>query len=187
MLGLSQNCCTMPSFTYDDAGLTLTKGFEGLSLSAYADQGGVWTIGYGHTGPGVHAGLIITQEQADAFLESDVAAAVTAVNRLVTSAINQNQFDALVDFAFNLGIAALSQSTLLRDVNTGNFAAAGPQFLLWDHVHGVVVPGLLRRRQAEETLFNTPVPPAALPPDAPASPPADDADGADATDDTTPE
>jgi lysozyme len=176
----------MPSFSYDDAGLKLTKSFEGLSLSAYADQGGVWTIGYGHTGPGVHAGLTITQEQADAFLESDVAAAVTAVNRLVTSAINQNQFDALVDFAFNLGVASLSQSTLLRDVNAGNFAAAGPQFLLWDHVHGVVVPGLLRRRQAEETLFNTPVAPPAPPPAAPAAPqvadtdPTDDAEEPDA-------
>jgi len=150
----------MPSFTYDNAGLSLTKNFEGLRLSAYADQGGVWTIGYGHTGPGVHAGLTITEDQAAAFLESDVAAAVTAVNRLVTSEINQNQFNALVDFAFNLGVAALSQSTLLREVNASNFSAAGPQFLLWDHCAGVVVPGLLRRRQAEAQLFATPIAPA---------------------------
>jgi lysozyme len=165
----------MPSFLYDDTGLTLTKTFEGLSLSAYADQGGVWTIGYGHTGQGVHAGLTITQDQAEAFLESDVAGAVTGVNRLVTAEINQNHFDALVDFAFNLGVAALATSTLLRDVNAGDFTSAAPQFLLWDHCKGVVVPGLLRRRQAEQTLFTTPVAAAATPPAAPA-PPADDTD-----------
>jgi lysozyme len=145
----------MANFTYGAAGLALTKSFEGLELSAYPDQGGVWTIGYGHTGPGVHAGLVITQDQADTFLESDVAGAVTAVNRMVTAKINQNQFDALVDFTFNLGCANLSQSTLLRYVNAGEFGLAAAQFLLWDHVCGRVVPGLLRRRQAEMELFQT--------------------------------
>ena len=146
----------MCNFTYDSTGLTLTKTFEGCVLAAYADQGGVWTIGYGHTGPSVHAGMTITQEQAEIFLESDVAAAVHAVNRLVTAPINQNQFNALVDFAFNLGIAALANSTLLRDINAGNFTSAAPQFLVWDHCRGVVNAGLLRRRQAEQTLFSQP-------------------------------
>ena len=66
----------MANFTYGDAGLALTKNFEGCVLTAYADQGGVWTIGYGHTGPGVHAGLTVTQDQADALLESDIAGSV---------------------------------------------------------------------------------------------------------------
>ena len=145
----------MANLSLSDQGLALTKSFEGLELSAYADQGGVWTIGYGHTGPGVHAGLTITDDHADTFLESDVAGAVTAVNRMVTSTINQNQFDALVDFTFNLGCASLSQSTLLRYVNAGEFDLAAAQFLLWDHVRGVVIPGLLRRRQAEMELFKT--------------------------------
>ncbi len=145
----------MPNFTYSDNGLGLTKKFEGLRLSAYADQVGVWTIGYGHTGQGVHAGLTITQDQADAFLESDVAGSVACVNRLVTSEINQNQFDALVDFVFNLGCASLASSTLLRYVNSGDFADAAEQFQRWDHAGGVVVPGLLQRRQAEATLFTT--------------------------------
>jgi lysozyme len=149
----------MANFTYSENGLALTKRSEGLELKAYADSGGVWTIGYGHTGPDVHAGLTITQAEADQLLESDVAGAVTAVNRLVTSAINQNQFDALVDFTFNLGAVTLAHSTLLRDVNAGKFGAAGPQFLLWDHVKGTVVPGLLTRREAEEKLFNEPVAP----------------------------
>ena len=147
----------MANFTYGDAGLALTKSFEGCVLTAYADQGGVWTIGHGHTGQGVHAGLTITQDQADTFLESDLAGSVACVNRLVTANINQNQFDAMVDFVFNMGCASLAQSTLLRDVNTGNFADAATQFLRWDHVRGVVVSGLTRRRQAEATLFNAPV------------------------------
>jgi len=147
----------MANFTYSDTGLALTKNFESCVLTAYADQGGVWTIGYGHTGPGVHAGLTITQAQADIFLESDVSGAVTCVNKLATAKINQNQFDALVDFVFNLGCASLSISQLLREVNSGNFSDAATQFLRWDHVKGVVVQGLLRRRQAEATLFNTPI------------------------------
>lgn len=144
----------MPNFIYSDNGMNLTKQFEGLRLSAYADQVGVWTIGYGHTGQGVHAGLTITQDLAEAFLASDVAGAVAGVNRLVASAINQNQFDALVDFVFNLGCASLASSTLLRFVNSGDFADATGQFQLWDHAGGVVVPGLLQRRQAEANLFS---------------------------------
>lgn len=144
----------MASLTYGDAGFALTKSFEGLNLVAYADQRGVWTVGYGHTGPGVHAGLTISEEQAEDFLASDVAGAVAGVNRMVNRQVTQNQFDALVDFAFNLGCASLAQSTLLRFVNAGDFAAAAREFLLWDHVDGEVIPGLLLRRQAEMDLFN---------------------------------
>src|SRR5208282_3398973 len=117
----------MLNFSYSSNGLKLTENFEGVRLSAYADQGGVWTIGYGHTGPGVHSGLIITQEQAEAFLQSDVAGAVACVNRLVTGQISQSQFDALVDFAFNLGCANLASSNLLRCVNSGDFAGAAQE------------------------------------------------------------
>lgn len=145
----------MANLTYGEKGLSLTKQFEGLRLAAYQDQRGIWTIGYGHTGPNVHAGLRITEEEADVFLESDIAGAVAGVNRMVTSTVTQNQFDALVDFAFNLGCAGLMRSTLLAWVNAGNFAAAAKEFLLWDHIGGRTVPGLLRRRQAEMELFNT--------------------------------
>jgi lysozyme len=143
----------MANMTYSSNGLALTKGFEGCELTAYADQTGVWTIGYGHTGSGVYAGLTITSDIADVFLESDVSGSVTAVNRFVTSVVNQNQFDSLVDFVFNLGPASLAQSTLLRMINQGNFDGAQGQFQLWDHAGGMVVPGLLRRRQAEAALF----------------------------------
>ena len=149
----------MADFEYSDDGFALTKQFEGLELTAYQDQGGVWTIGYGHTGPNVHGGLTITTDQADQLLASDMAAAVTAVNNAVTADITQEQFDALVDFVFNLGAASLLTSTLLRHVNSGDFTDAAPQFLLWDHCKGVVIPGLLRRRQAEMQLFQkAPVP-----------------------------
>ncbi len=143
----------MAERTYGAAGMALTRSFEGLRLTAYMDQRGVWTVGYGHTGPGVHAGLTISEAEAEAFLAGDIAGAVAAVNRLVTAEISQNQFDALVDFAFNLGAATLARSTLLRCVNSGDFAAAAKQILAWDHVNGHVVPGLLRRRQAEAELF----------------------------------
>jgi lysozyme len=145
----------MANLTYSDAGIALTEKFEGLRLTSYQDQVGVWTIGYGHTGPSTHGGQTITQDQADQLLRSDISAAVTCVNNAVTGAINQNQFDALVDFVFNLGCHALLTSTLLRDVNAGQFAAAAAQFLAWDHAGGVVVPGLLARRQAEAALFSS--------------------------------
>ncbi len=145
----------MANFSYSDAGFALTKKFEGLRLTAYQDQVGVWTIGYGHTGREVHGGLVITQDQADLLLESDVAGAVTCVNRAVTINIAQSQFDALVDFVFNLGCARLLGSTLLRYVNAGEFDLAAGQFLLWDHAGGVVVAGLLARRNAEVALFQS--------------------------------
>jgi lysozyme len=145
----------MLSFSYSVAGLAMTKQLEGLQLTAYQDQAGRWTIGYGHAGPDVHAGLTITQAQAEQLLERDLAAAVACVNRAVTSGINQNQFDALVDFVFNLGCGSLLSSTLLRQVNAGDFTAAAQQFLLWDHAGGLVVPGLLERRRAELQLFQS--------------------------------
>jgi len=146
----------MCNLSYSTDGLNLTKGFEGLQLTAYPDQTGVWTIGYGHTSPGVHRGMTITEGEAEIFLESDIAGSVAAVNRLVTCEIDQCHFDALVDFVFNLGCASLSQSTLLRMINKGDLAGAQLQFHLWDHAGGVVIPGLLRRREAEAQLFAGP-------------------------------
>lgn len=141
------------NFTYSKDGLALTKQFEGCRLNAYQDQVGVWTIGYGHTGSDVRSGLAITQDQADALLISDIAAAAAFVNQAVTTQLQQNEFDALVDFVFNLGRAAFAGSTLLRQLNAGNFDVAAGQFALWDHAGGQVVAGLLRRRLAETAMF----------------------------------
>jgi len=146
----------MANFKYSSAGLALTKQFEGCELKAYQDQVGVWTIGYGHTGTDVKKGLTITEEQASTLLAADVAWAVTCVNKSVKVAINQNQFDALVDFVFNLGCANLGQSTLLRLLNSGDSIDAAKEFLRWNRAGGKVVAGLTRRRQAEMDLFNKP-------------------------------
>jgi lysozyme len=142
------------TFVYSKSGLQLTESFEGCRLTAYQDQRDVWTIGYGHTGPDVHAGLTVTQAQAEALLAKDVQHAAETVNRLVTfPGLTQDEFDALVDFAFNAGCGAFAGSTMLKDLNAGNVAAAAAQFEQWDHCDGKVVAGLLRRRIAEKDLF----------------------------------
>jgi lysozyme len=143
------------NMSYSAKGLALTEQFEGLRLTAYQDSVGVWTIGYGHTGSDVRPGLTITQQQASDLLLKDVASAVATVNRLVTVKLNQNQFDALVDFVFNAGGGNFASSTLLREVNASSFDLAAGQFVRWDHAGGVVVQGLLRRRLAEAALFQT--------------------------------
>jgi lysozyme len=139
-------------------GEKLIQSFEECKLVSYQDQRGIWTIGWGHTGPGVIQGLQCDQQQADAWLLEDVAVAQSAVNHTVTNTLSQNQFDALVSFTYNVGAGSEAHSTLLADINAGNYAAAADQFLVWDHVGGVPNAGLLRRRTAERTLFTTPSP-----------------------------
>lgn len=138
-------------------GIDLIKQFEGLRLTAYQDVVGVWTIGYGHTGPDVTPGLAITQQRAEQLLINDLAQFERGVNDLVTVQINQNQFDALVSFAYNLGVGALQKSTLLRLLNAGSYKPAADEFPRWNRAGGNVVAGLTRRRYAERQLFLTPV------------------------------
>lgn len=137
---------------YSKSGLALTERFEGCRLASYQDQVGVWTIGYGHTF-GVHEGMVCTEDQAQQWLEEDTASAEQDVNTHVTVPLTQGEFDALVDFAFNLGRGALNESTLLKDLNAGNYQAAAEQFARWDLAGGKVVAGLLRRRQEEASEF----------------------------------
>ncbi len=141
-----------PRMQYSKVGLALTERFEGCRLEAYQDSVGVWTIGYGHT-RGVQQGMTCTQEQAEEWLLQDSLQAQDAVNDLVTVLLTQPEFDALVDFTFNLGAGALAESTMLRLLNAGDFAGAASQFELWDHAGGKVVAGLLRRRLAEKQEF----------------------------------
>jgi lysozyme len=143
----------MQTMTYSEQGLAMTKSFEGLRLTAYQDCGGVWTIGYGHTGADVGAGKTITEAEAETLLRADLQSAVECVNRVVTAAISQAQFDALVDFCFNAGCGSLEKSTLLRKVNAGDFAGAAAQFGLWVHAGGKVVEGLVKRRKVEAEMF----------------------------------
>ncbi|QOZ81965.1 MULTISPECIES: lysozyme [Chromobacterium] len=138
-------------------GIKLIQQFEGLRLKAYQDAVGVWTIGYGHTGPDVTPGLVITQAQADALLARDLSRFETGVTRLVQVPLNQNQFDALVSFSYNLGLGSLQNSTLLRLLNQRDYAGAAAQFPRWNKAGGKVLPGLTRRRAAEQALFLQPV------------------------------
>lgn len=135
-------------------GLDLIKKSEGYRGQVYRDVAGFATIGYGHLiklGETFPNG--ITEPQAAAILACDVQQAEQAVARLVKVALTQGQFDALVDFCFNLGAGRLASSTLLHDLNAGNPDAAAAQLLSWDHAGGVVVAGLMARREAELKLW----------------------------------
>ena len=138
--------------TYSGVGMTLTEQSEGLQLNAYKNTGGVWTNGYGNT-HGVVPGSTITLDKAFSDLSANIQNSVNDINHLVTVPLTQGQFDALVDFDFNLGRGNLISSTLLRDLNAGNYAAAATQFQLWSRCDGVVLAGLLHRRLNEAAEF----------------------------------
>jgi lysozyme len=131
-------------------GIQLIKDFEGLRLKAYKCPADVWTIGYGHT-EGVKPGDVITVAQAESFLMQDLARFQRGVNKAVNVPIFQGQYDALVSFAFNLGIGALQSSTLLRKLNAGLDASV--EFGRWVNAGGKKLDGLVRRREAERVLF----------------------------------
>ena len=134
-------------------GINLIKEFEGLRLNAYLCPAGVWTIGYGHT-KGVKKGQVITQLEADNLLKEDLSSFEKGVTSLIKSNINQNQFDSLVSFAFNLGLANLKSSTLLKKVNANpDDRTIVDEFIRWIYAGGKPLEGLKRRRQAEAYLY----------------------------------
>ena len=158
----------------------LLKKFEGCKLTAYRCPANVCTIGYGHTtaagAPSVSDGMKITQQQADDILSRDLVKFETAVYNMVQQPLNQNQFDVLVDFAYNAGAGALKSSTLLKKVNAGNFNEVPAELMKWTKgkIPGKgmqVLPGLLRRRQAESAWWTSNE---AAVPSAPAESPSDD-------------
>lgn len=142
-----------PPMFYSQSGYALTKQFEGCRLTSYQDSRGKWTIGYGHTA-GVTAGMTCTEAQASMWLQQDIAQSVNDVNQLVNVQLTQGEFDALVDFDFNLGRGNLASSTLLAKLNSGDCVGAAAELDKWDHCGGQVLAGLLRRRQAETVKFN---------------------------------
>lgn len=139
------------------AGLDLIKRFEGLELEAYQDIAGVWTIGYGHTGPDVAPSASITAEAAEALLLQDVATRERTVRDLVTVPLSQGQFDALVSFVYNVGAGKFRASTALRRLNAGDYVGAAEALTWWNKatVDGRLreVTGLTRRRAAEAEMF----------------------------------
>lgn len=138
----------------NQAGIDLIKSFEGLRLNAYKDSVGIPTIGWGHT-KGVKIGDKITKAMAEQLLHEDLAQAEAGVTKLVKINISNNQFAALVSFVFNLGLGAFANSTLLARVNKNNLPAAGREFGRWVHAGGKVLPGLVKRREAERKLFES--------------------------------
>ena len=136
------------------SGIDLIKRFEGCRLKSYRDVVGVWTCGYGHTGPDIKPGRTITNDTATDYLEADLAKFENAVTHLVKVSLTQCQFDALVCLIYNIGVSHFSTSTLLKHLNAGDFTAAANEFPNWDKAGGKQVPGLLTRRCAERSLFN---------------------------------
>jgi lysozyme len=142
----------------NEAGKNLIKQFEGLRLKPYKCPAGVWTVGYGHTESDgtierwAESGRVMTTHEAEVILDHDLANFEEWVEKLAPG-VSDNQFAALVSFAFNLGTAALARSNLLKHVQAGEWQAAGDQFLKWIYGGGKVLPGLARRRDAERALF----------------------------------
>ena len=138
-----------------EAGLELLKRSEGFRSRTYLDAAGLPTIGYGHQL--VHPEFFpngISEAQAAEILANDLRDAEQAVARLVKVALSQGQFDGLVDFCFNIGAGKLASSTLLRDLNAGQYDAAAEQLLRWDHVGMQEMAGLKARREAEFRLWH---------------------------------
>ena len=133
--------------------IDLVKASEGCRLTAYRDPVGILTIGYGSTG-GIREGQTITQQQAEDMLADDLDEAASQVSEMVTVPLTQGQFDALVDFVFNLGAGRLRGSTLLQYLNRGQYDQASAQFKFWVMAGGHALPGLVTRRAAEVALFN---------------------------------
>jgi len=137
-------------------GINLICGFEGLELKAYDDGVGVWTIGYGTTivnGIKVKKGDTCTIEQAKSYMAQDLKKFESAVDTSVKVTITQNQFDALVSLAYNIGTGAFKSSTLLKKLNAKDFKGAAAQFDRWNRAGGKVMQGLVNRRAKERKLF----------------------------------
>jgi lysozyme len=151
------------------AAYAVANSCEGTVYVAYRDPTGKLTAGKGHTGPDVKSGVTYTQAQVDAWLKADMAKAADFVDSRVTVPLTENQFSALAEFTFNVGVGNFLGSTLLRKLNRGDYAGAGEEILKWNkgRVEGklVTLPGLTHRRALELKLYNTPdSDPAPLPP-----------------------
>jgi len=136
-----------------NSALVIIKKYEGLRLSAYRDGGGVWTIGYGHTGRFARPHAKISINQANSLCQQDAteAAAVVAAN---CPRLTQPQLDALTSLVFNIGARAFGRSTLRKLHNEGRYAEAEQQFKRWSYDNKVQVPGLLTRRLEEARLYH---------------------------------
>lgn len=139
-----------------EKGLELIKKFEGYEGKAYLCQAGVWTIGYGHT-QGVEENDTCSVEEATEFLKKDVEKAERTINDLVKCELNQNQFDALVSFVFNIGRDNFKRSSMLKFLNSAHYPLSAGQFDRWVYARKNRSNGLIARRAAEKKLFLEPM------------------------------
>ena len=135
-----------------DSCIKLIQQFEGLRLTAYKDPVGIWTVGYGTTGPGIFAGLVITEPQAISLLNDHLQPVAARLSALLPN-LEQNQFDALCCFIYNVGWGAFERSTMATKLQRGDPTAVA-EFKRWNKAGGAVLPGLTKRREAEAALFN---------------------------------
>jgi lysozyme len=140
------------------AGMALIESFEGCRTEAYQDCSGIWTIGYGHTSsagpPAVEPGTTVSKPEALAILQTDVGNFSKGVEACLRVPLNDEQFSALVSFAYNIGLTAFGKSSVLRAVNAGQFKAVPGLMAMWIKAGGRIVPGLVARRAAEAALFS---------------------------------
>jgi len=138
-------------------GLELIKEFEGLGLKAYKCPANIWTVAFGHTSaagePKVLPGMMVSRDEAEAILRRDVIQYENGVRSQITVSITQGQFDALVSFAYNVGVGAFSKSTLLKKINAEKFDEVPAEFMKWTKGGGRELPGFVRRRRAEVKLW----------------------------------
>ena len=141
----------------NEHGLALIKRFEGFRAAAYRDATGVWTIGYGHTSmagePRVTSRTVISRNEATIILARDINTFAEGVVKALKVKVNDNQFSALVSFAYNVGLGNFQKSSVLATVNAQDFVAVGHRLSLWNKAGGKVLPGLVKRRAAEAELF----------------------------------
>src|SRR5471032_1945879 len=164
-MALTQNAETLYLFAYPDPASPLAKELqrrglwqstlrgEPIPASLLVLSGAPWTGGWGHTGPEMRYGMTFSREQAVAWLRQDVASAEATVRRLVRVELNQEEYDALVDLVFNIGSGNFNSSTLLSKLNSGDTEGAIAEFARWNKAGGVVLAGLVKRREAERVLF----------------------------------
>tara|TARA_R100000234_G_C4966553_1_gene164174 strand:- start:145 stop:582 length:438 start_codon:yes stop_codon:yes gene_type:complete len=133
-------------------GLSLIKKFEGCELEAYLCPAGVWTIGYGHT-KDVKEGDKINKDEADYLLQEEMIEYESYINDFVEVPLEQNQFDALCSWVYNLGPTNLKNSTMLRVLNEEKYADVPQEIKRWNKAGGEVLDGLIKRREAEAKMF----------------------------------
>lgn len=139
-------------------GINFIKQYEGFRSDPYLDSAGIPTIGYGTICylDGTRVTMDdppINEMQAQGYLQNNINGKCAVLNNIITVDLNQNQYDALCSLAYNIGINAFKNSTLLKDLNNSDYQGAYAQFLVWDKAGGQVNQGLLNRRKAEQALF----------------------------------